>query len=153
MEPEPYWEPAEDVFIVHHTKTAVSAYGGDQGWDTPLGLKTEIVPLLRPFGNYAGNTFTGKVLVDNKPQPGVAVEVELYNQDGWVASSDAHITQVVNTDDNGIFSFTCPLPGWWGFAALTEADFSLKADDGKEKRVELGAVIWVYFDGNPFLDR
>ena len=153
MEQEPYWEPAEDIFIVHYTKTAVSAYGADQGWDVPIGLKTEIVPLLRPFGNYAGNSFTGKVLVDNSPVPNVDVEVELYNQDGWVAPSDAHITQVVKTDDNGIFTFTCPLPGWWGFSALTEADYSLKADDGKEKRVEHGAVIWVLFDPNPFLDR
>ena len=153
MEPEPYWEPTEDIFIIHYTKTAVSAYGGDQGWDTPIGLKTEIVPLLRPFGNYAGNSFTGKVLVDNSPVPHSDVEVELYNQEGWVAPTDAHITQVVKTDENGVFSFTCPLPGWWGFSALTEADYSLKTEDGKEKRVEQGAVIWVYFDPNPFLDR
>ena len=153
MEPEPYWEPAEDVFIVHYTKTAVSAYGGDLGWGEPVGLKTEIIPLVRPFGKYAGNTFTGQVLVDNTPMPGTDVEVELYNQDGWVAPTDAHITQVVKTDANGVFSFTCPLPGWWGFSALTDADYSLKADDDTEKKVELGAVIWLYFDPNPFLGR
>ena len=85
MEPKPYWESAEDLFIIHYTKTAVSAFGEDQGWDTPIGLKTEIVPLLRPFGNYVGNTFIGKVLVDNTPVPNTEVEVELYNTEGWVA--------------------------------------------------------------------
>ena len=34
--------------------------------------------------------------------------------------------------------------GWWGFAALNAADFKLK-HNGKEKDVELGAVIWVKF--------
>ncbi len=153
MEQTPYWEPAEDIFIVHYTKTIVSAYGNDQGWDTPLGLKTEIVPLVRPFGNYAGNIFTGKVLVDNTPMAGIDVEVELYNQEQWIAPTDYHITQVVKTDDNGNFSFTCPLPGWWGFSALTDAEYSLKSEDGEEKKVELGAVIWVYFDPNPFLGK
>ena len=153
MEPVPYWEPAEDCYIVHYTKTVVTAFGNDEGWDDEIGLKTEIVPLVRPFGNYAGNIFTGKVLVDNTPMAGIDVEVELYNQEGWVAPTDSHITQVVKTDDNGNFSFTCPLPGWWGFSALTDAEYSLKSDDGEEKKVELGAVIWVYFDPNPFLGR
>lgn len=151
MEQVPYWEPAEDIFIVHYTKTIVSAYGNDQGWDSPIGLKTEIVPLVRPFGNYAGNIFSGQVLVDNTPMAGIEVEVELYNQEKWVAPTDAHITQVVKTDENGNFSFACPLPGWWGFSALTDAEYSLKGKDGVDKKVELGAVIWVYFDPNPFL--
>ena len=38
-----------------------------------------------------------------------------------------------------------PKAGWWGFAALNEADFTLKAD-GQDKGVELGAVIWVKFE-------
>ena len=151
MEPTPYWEPAEDVFIIHYTKTAVSAYGGDQGWDSPIGMKTEIVPLLRPFGNYAGNTFTGTLLVKGKPFAGADVEIEHYNTENWAAPTDMHVTQVVKTDVNGNFSFTCPLPGWWGFSALTEADFTMNGPDDKEKNVELGAVIWVYFDPNPFL--
>ena len=45
MEPQPYWEPTEDVFIIHYTKTVVTAFGDDKGWDQEIGLKTEIVPL------------------------------------------------------------------------------------------------------------
>ena len=33
MEPKPYWEPAEDCFIIHYTKTVVTAFGDDEGWD------------------------------------------------------------------------------------------------------------------------
>ena len=54
MEPQPYWEPAEDAFIVHYTKTYVTAYGDDEGWDTELGLKTEsraAFQALSAFGN------------------------------------------------------------------------------------------------------
>lgn len=147
MEPRPYWEPAEDLFIIHYTKTVTAAFGADQGWDQPLGLATEIVPLLRPFGNYAGNSFTGRVLSKGKPVANAEVEVEFYNKDRKIAAaSEYHITQLIKTDENGIFTFTCPLPGWWGFAALSEADYTLKGPDGSDKGVELGAILWVYFD-------
>jgi cobalt/nickel transport protein len=147
MEPKPYWEPTEDIFIIHYTKTIVAAFGGDEGWDEPMGLPTEIVPFLRPFGNYAGNSFTGQVLMNGKAVPSAEVEVEIYNEDGsLVAPSDYHITQVIKADDNGIFSFTCPKEGWWGFSALSEADYTLKNPQGEDKSVELGAVLWVHMD-------
>lgn len=148
MEPTPYWEPAEDVSIIHYTKTIVAAFGDEEGWDTPAGLPTEIVPLLRPFGNYAGNTFTGKILLNGKPVPFGEVEVELYNQENTYAPpSEHHVTQVVKADPNGIFTFTCPVPGWWGFAALNEADYTIKNPEGEEKGVEIGAVLWIYMNG------
>jgi len=37
----------------------VTAFGDDEGWDEEIGLKTEIVPLSKPFGLYAGNIFQG----------------------------------------------------------------------------------------------
>jgi len=151
MEPTPYFDVPEDIFIIHYSKTAVAAYGADSGWDTPVGLATEIIPLLRPFGNYAGNTFVGKVLVKGIPAAHIEVEVEYYNREKKVAAaSDYHITQIIQTDENGNFSFTCPLPGWWGFAALSEADYTLTGPDGKEKQVELGAILWLYMDKYSF---
>lgn len=147
MEPTPYWEPSEDISIIHYTQVILPAYGDDEGWDTPLGLPTEIVPLLRPFGNYAGNSFTGQVLVDGSPAPGAEVEVEVYNRERrFTSPSDYHITQVIKADDRGVFSFTCPFAGWWGFGALSEADYSLKDPEGNDKGVELGAVLWIYMD-------
>ncbi len=150
MEPTPYWEPSEDLFIIHYTKTVIPAFGDDVGWDEPLGLATEIVPLTRPFGNYSGNSFSGQVLLNGKPVPGAEVEVEHYNQTKkYQAPSDYHITQVTRADANGVFTFTCPLPGWWGFAALSDADYTIKNPDGKEKGVELGAVFWLYLHPSP----
>ncbi|MCI5144255.1 MAG: DUF4198 domain-containing protein [Candidatus Electrothrix sp. AR3] len=147
MEPTPYWEPAEDLHIIHYTKTLIAAFGDDQGWDEPLGIATEIVPLTRPFGNYAGNSFSGQVLLKGKPVSGAEVEVEFYNQGKKLtAPSDYHVTQVVKADENGVFTFACPLAGWWGFSALNEADYTIKDPDGKEKGVELGAVLWTYLD-------
>ncbi len=146
MEPKPYWEPAEDKYIVHYTKTVISAFGDEEGWDQPVGLKTEIVPLTRPFGLYAGNVFQGIVLLNGKPAPYTEVEVEYYNKDHRVTPpTDYMITQVVKADGNGVFTYAAPREGWWGFAALNTASERMK-HDGKEKDVELGAVIWVKFE-------
>jgi cobalt/nickel transport protein len=145
MEPEPYWEPAEDSFIVHYTKVVVPAFGDEEGWDKEVGHKIEIVPLTRPFGLYAGNVFQGVVMLDGKKMPYAEVEVEFYNKDEKAeAPTEYMVTQVVKADRNGVFTYAAPQAGWWGFAALTTADSKLKKD-GKEKAVEIGGVIWVYF--------
>ena len=146
MEPKPYWEPAEDCYIVHYTKTVVTAFGDDEGWDEEIGLKTEIVLLSKPFGLYTGNVFQGIVKLDGKPVPYAQVEVEYYNEDGKAeAPTDYMVTQTIKADKNGVFTYAAPKAGWWGLAALNEADFKLKHNN-KEKDVELGAVIWVKFE-------
>jgi cobalt/nickel transport protein len=139
--PQPYWEPAEDCYIVHYTKTVVAAYGDDEGWDEPIGLKAEIVPLSKPFGLYAGNVFQGVVLLNGKPVPGAEVEVEYFNVEGkYSAPTDYMVTQTIKADPNGVFTYATPKPGWWGFAALSTDDRQIKG-----KNVEIGAVIWVNF--------
>ncbi len=146
MEPQPYWEPAEDAFIIHYTKTYVSAFDDDEGWDAELGLRTEIVPLSKPFGLWAGNVFQGVVKLDGAPVPGAEIEVEFYNQDlSATVPSDLMITQTIKADENGVFTYAAPSSGWWGFAALNTADETMPFD-GVEKAVELGAVIWVHFE-------
>ena len=145
MESRPYWEPAEDCFIVHLTKTVVTAFGDDEGWDAELGLKTEIVPMAKPYGLYAGNVFQGIVKMDGQPIPYAVVEVEYYNQDQKAhAPTDTMITQTIKADGNGVFTYATPTSGWWGFAALNTADYTI-SHDGENKNVEMGAVIWVYF--------
>ncbi len=148
LEPAPYWEPAEDVFIIHYTKVCVNALGLEEGWDQPVGLETEIVPLSRPYGLWTGNLFTGQVLVKGQPAANVPVEVEYLNpaagKKGHLKPpSDPYITQVVKTDANGVFSYAMPKAGWWGFAALSEASWKMKKDD-VEKGIEIGAVYWVH---------
>ncbi len=147
VEPAPYWEPAEDVFIIHYTKVCVNALGLERGWDQPVGLETEIIPLTRPYGLWTGNLFTGQVMLKGKPVPFAEVEVEYLNESPEntsvvVAPADPYVTQVVKADANGVFSYAMPKAGWWGFAALNEADWKL-THEGKEKGVEIGAVYWV----------
>ena len=145
MEPKPYWEPAEDCFIVHYTKVYVAAFGDDEGWDRPVGLKAEIVPLSKPYGLWAGNVFQGRVMFKGKPIPWAEVEIEYYSPDApGQAPSDFMITQTVKADANGVFTYAAPKAGWWGFAALMTDDRKLK-QGGREKDVEIGAVIWVKF--------
>ena len=146
MEPTPYWEPSEDCYIIHYTRTCVAAFGDDSGWDDELGLKTEIVPLTKPFGLYAGNVFQGVVKLNGKVVPYAEVEIEYYNQKKAVtAPTDYMITQTIKADQNGVFTYAAPVDGWWGFAALNTSDEKM-VYNGEEKDIELGAVIWVKFE-------
>jgi len=148
VEPTPYWEPAEDCFIIHYTKVCVDALGMEEGWDLHVGLETEIIPFTRPYGLWTGNLFTGQVLLKGKPVPFAEVEVEYLNDSPGntskvVPPADPYVTQVVKADANGVFSYAMPKAGWWGFAALNEADWTIK-HGGQEKGVEIGAVFWVH---------
>jgi len=147
VEPTPYWEPGEDLFIVHYTKVCVQAFGLEDGWDEPIGLETEIVPLTRPYGLWTNNLFSGQVLLKGEPVAFAEIEIEYLNESAdnpsiVTAPADAYVTQVVKADGNGVFHYAMPRAGWWGFAALNEADWTLK-HDGVDKAVEIGAVYWV----------
>lgn len=143
VEPQPYWEQSEEKFIIHYTKVIVNAFGKEEGWDSEIGLKAEIVPLTRPYGLWAGNVFQGIVKMNGKPVPYAQVEIEYLNEGSRVkAPRDAYITQVVKADANGVFTYAMPKAGWWGFAALMEGDYKLKKDS-KEYPVEIGAVLWI----------
>lgn len=144
LEPAPYWEPAEHKMIVHYTKVIVNYMGDETGWDRPVGLPVEIVPLVRPYGLWTGNTFRGIVHKDGRPVPFATVEVEYLNDQGEVTPpNDAFVTQVVKADADGVFSYTMPKHGWWGFAALIDGDQPMTAPTGEEVPVELGGLIWV----------
>ena len=143
VEPQPYWEPAEERFIIHYAKTVVNAFGMEEGWDHELGLKMEIVPLTRPYGLWTNNVFRGVVKHNGKPVPFARVEVEYYNEKGEVkAPADPFITQIVKTDANGVFAYSMPKSGWWGMAALIEAEETMR-HEGKAYPVELGALLWI----------
>ena len=144
MEFAPYFDANERIFIVQGSKVVVSALGRSGGWEEPLGMEVEIVPLTRPYGLWAGNVFQGRVLFRGKPQAGATVEVEHYNADGSLkAPSTAYITQTVLTDPNGVFTYAMPREGWWGFAAVFPTDEKMTFK--KEMySVEHGATFWVH---------
>ena len=144
VEPAAYWEPAEEKMIIHYTKVVVDVMGSEEGWDEMVGFPVEIEPLVRPFGLWTGNTFRGIVKRNGKPVPFAEIEVEYYNEDKRVKiPNDAMITQVVKADALGVFSYTMPRAGWWGFAALIDGDEKMKSPHGEMVDVELGGLIWV----------
>ena len=57
--------------------------------------------------------------------------------------NDAFVTQVIKADASGVFSYTMPRAGWWGFAALVEGEGKMKSPDGEMVDVELGGLMWV----------
>ena len=141
--PAPYFEPAEECFIVHYTKVVVHALGLQEGWDAEIGLKTEIIPLTRPYGIWAGNVFQGIVKAFGRPVPYAEIEVE-YLADGKIeAPAEPFVTQVIKADQNGVFTYACPKAGWWSFAALSEDRVNMKHSDGKNYPVEIGALFWI----------
>jgi cobalt/nickel transport protein len=141
--PQPYWEPAEGKFIIHYAKVVVDAFASGEGWDAMAGLPVEIRPLTRPTGVWAGNLFSGVVTKDGAPVPFAEIEVEFVNDAGIEAPNDAFITQVITADASGTFIYAMPFPGWWGFAALVEADAPMTSPEGAAVPVELGGLIWV----------
>jgi cobalt/nickel transport protein len=144
IEPAPYYEPLEKKMIVHYTKVVVDYLGAGEGWDAMVGLPVEIEPLVRPYGLWTGNSFRGIVKRDGRPVPFAEVEVEFYNEGRRVKlPNDAFIAQVVKADAAGVFSYTMPRAGWWGFAALVDGGEKMKGPEGRPVDVELGGLMWV----------
>ena len=145
VETRPYWEEGQDAFLQQFATTLVPVGGCESGWEIPIGLKLEISPLTRPFGLTAPALFTGRVLLDGNVLPDAPVRIEYLNEDKRTVPGPYHQTQHVRSDGQGIFSFVCPHPGWWGFAAAAKGD-PLKGADGQAKDTELSGVLWLYID-------
>lgn len=144
IEPAAYWEPAEGKMIVHYAKVVVDAYGAEDGWDALVGLPVEIEPLVRPYGLWTGNLFRGVVRKNGQPVPFAEVEVEYRSGGAVTAPADPFVTQVIKADAAGTFAYAMPRAGWWGFAALVEADAPMTAPTGAQVPVEEGGLIWVH---------
>jgi cobalt/nickel transport protein len=108
-----------------------------------VGFPVEIEPLVRPFGLWTGNAFTGIVRKNGVPAAFAEVEVEWRNDGSVEAPAAPFITQIVKTDPNGVFTYVMPRAGWWAFAALLPGDETMTNPDGDKVAVETGAVLWV----------
>jgi len=142
VEPERYWESAENKWITHYAKVVVDAYASGEGWNAMVGLPVEIQPLTRPTGLWTGNEFRGIVRQDGKPVPFAEIEVEYVNDGSVKTPNEAFDTQVIIADQNGVFSYAMPRAGWWGFAALVDGG-KTTGPDGKEAGAEIGGLMWV----------
>jgi cobalt/nickel transport protein len=147
--PQPYWEGAENCFIIHYSKLIVDGFDLQDGWDTAAGLPVEIIPLTRPYGLYAGSSFSGQVRQEGKPLAGCTIEIEFYDPEQQKPPRrDCLTTQVVKSDQNGYFTIGLPWGGWWGMAALSAAK-SKVTYEGRTEEAELGGVLWIYVDELP----
>ena len=148
LTPAPYYEGSEDIYIQQITKSYVNKGGMPTGWEEPLGLPTEIVPLNKPYQTFVGGTFTGQVLSEGKPAAGIECEIEYINpdidMDANAFSKDApgpipSSAIVAFTDANGVFTFGIPRAGKWGFACMGAGP--VKEHEGKE--LSQDAVLWI----------
>ncbi|EXJ14195.1 DUF4198 domain-containing protein [Imhoffiella purpurea] len=148
LTPAPYYEGSEDIYIQQITKSYVNKGAMPTTWNEPLGLPTEIVPLNKPYQVFVGSTFSGQLLSEGKPAPGVECEIEYINTDidmkanafSEDANGEVPATGIVAiTDANGVFTFGIPTPGVWGFACLGSGP--VKEHEGKE--LSQDAVIWI----------
>ena len=57
-------------------------------------------------------------------------------------------TQQVKADGQGVFTFVCPLPGWWAFSTSMAGD-PLQDPEGKQKPLEIKTILWVYMNDCP----
>jgi cobalt/nickel transport protein len=142
----PLWQAADELFVVLATKVCVNVAGLEEGWDEPVGLELEIVPLTRPYGLWAGNLFSGQVLARGEPAPYVEVAISRYEDlvtpPLAAGLPGAYTVQKLRADSNGVFHYAMPRSGWWGFTAQSEAEWVLD-QGGREQPVLLGAGYWV----------
>ncbi len=142
VDPQPYWEKEENQYIIHPTKTYVSAFGADEDWDQEVGLRAEIIPLTRPYAIYTGNVFRGISKFRGKPVPDADVEIECWNPEKIEAPNETFNMLKVKTDKNGVFSFGFPHAGWWAFSCINDENRIMK-HDGKWVNAETAGVLWV----------
>lgn len=151
MQPKPYFEEAEDIYIQQITKTIVNVGNLPTDWPNDLGLSAEIVPLTKPYAIYEGGIFSAVVKSNGKPVPFAYIEVEFLNylpemennqfsQDPIITSSaDSLVSQTIYADANGTFHFSLLKAGQWGFAALGVGE----KKEYKGKKLSQDALIWV----------
>jgi cobalt/nickel transport protein len=131
LEPAPYLETGEGLYIQQFTKVMINVGGVPGNWNETLGLPAEIHALNKPYANWTGGVFRGVVLSDGVPVPFTQVEVEYLNHAldldnnrfedaGQIDAPHPSLeAMVILTNAEGEFSFALPKAGWWGFAALT----------------------------------
>lgn len=146
--PKPYYEEAEDIYIQQITKAYLNRNELPTDWDSPQGLTTEILPLVKPYNVIAGSTFTGQVLANGAPVPAAEIEIEYMAAEPSFESNAASAATVqpmpggaiaAISDANGYFTFGVPRAGYWGFAALGAGPKT--EHEGKE--LSQDAVIWI----------
>jgi cobalt/nickel transport protein len=151
VEPAPYLEAGEDIYIQQFAKVMVNVGGVPGNWSETLGLPAEIHALNKPYANWTGGVFRGVVLSDGVPVPFTQIEVEHLNhaldvdnrrfeEQGQITAPHPSLeAMVILSNAQGEFSFALPKAGWWGFAALNVGPTKQHAG----KPLSQDAILWV----------
>lgn len=137
---------AHDMGWTETTVRTIIHLGLSKGWEEPLGIPLEIVPLTRPYGILPGDAFRVQLLHEGKPLSGAAIYAEKYFMPPLKTKhpSDVIITRTVHTDSIGTATVTLNSPGWWIlFTAYEKGDLS---KDDKEGPVLIQDALWVYVE-------
>lgn len=145
IETQPWWSQSEAGYERHIVKTMLPVFGEDWGWDLPLGLSHEIVPLVRPFGLFSPALFAARVLVNGKPAAGVPVQVFRINTEKTKVPTPWHEEMHLRTLPDGTFAVVLNRAGWWCCTATREGA-PLKGPDGQPSPLKESALFWLYVD-------
>lgn len=145
METKPWWDEKNGRFEQEQVKVILPALDMVDGWDAPVGISLEILPLTRPFGLTAPAIFNGKVLIDGEPRAKVPVYMGYINSVKNSARTKWHRELEARSDAQGQFSFVLNQPGWWYCKASIDGN-PLKGSDGLPKQMVKSAVLWLYVD-------
>jgi len=156
LQPAPYWEPAEEVMVVHYTKLILNScparlptasHMGWENWegvDALVGFPVEIEPTVQCTSLWTGSAFTGIVRVKGQPAPACRIEVEYLNDKGEVKMPDnSYLTHILKTNAQGEFTYVPARAGWWVMTAIPEASEKGPGPDGKEVDIEMGGALWI----------
>lgn len=128
MKPAPSYSEIEGVYLQMITKMVVNVAGKPTDWDKELGLEAEIIPLSKPYGVWAGSSFSGMVKASGIPVPFAQIEVELLNYEIDMKNykTGKQLTNApqqsfkvieIKANERGEFTFHIPREGLWSFNA------------------------------------
>ena len=156
LESQPYYIQEEKVFWQDFVKEVWHVMA-QKGWDKPVGLEVELVPLTRPYGWPSGAVFKAQALFKGKPLKNAQVEIEKFNgfyvpkdklpKDRMGEDNEPLMTRTLKTDNQGYLTCTLDTPGWWVMGVSVED--GKKSHEGKPCPVEKRGCLWVYVEPTP----
>jgi cobalt/nickel transport protein len=143
----------EEVFLKDYVKQCIHVMA-EEGWDRPVGMEIEIIPVTRPYGMEEGFVFKGQALFKGKPLADAWVEIEKFNgfhvnhenlpTDQYGNENVSMITRVSKTDLNGYVVYTLDEPGWW-MVSVSHADGEINHEGRDFPLVKRGGL-WIYVE-------
>ncbi|RLA88725.1 MAG: hypothetical protein DRG20_05685 [Deltaproteobacteria bacterium] len=148
-----YFVEEEGVFLKDYAKEVIHVIAED-GWDKPVGMEIEMVPLTRPYGIEEGFVFVAQALFNGKPLSNGYVEIEKFNgfhikeenipKDQYGNENVPMVTRVAKTDLNGYVTYTLDEPGWWMICVYHKD--GEKVVKGKHYPIIKRGGIWVHVE-------